>query len=252
VNVPAVEGTWQTTWEPVSPELSVAPCNWIWTLAFALPPLQLTEAAYKLLSRCEVLRELKRYPEALADAQEAVTELEALASSSNDQAKTELSLAYFRLGNVKFSQNRIGDALNFHREALRLREEQHARHPSNLLAVRNYQGSLTRVGEILLAAKQYRSAESKFDLALAVGNDLTKQMASDVYMSADLAKAYYGKGLCALRSDRDAAAAASLRQSLQIWRDASKRSPLDPGLTAALRNCEETITGSPAIRSLVF
>jgi hypothetical protein len=78
--------------------------------------------------------------------------------------------------------------LNFHREALRLREEQHARHPSNLLAVRNYQGSLTRVGEILLAAKQYRSAESKFDLALAVGNDLTKQVASDVYMSADLAK----------------------------------------------------------------
>jgi len=212
------------------------------------------EAAYKLLSRGEALRELKRYPEALRDTEEAVTELGALASqdASNDQAKTELSLAYFRLANVKFSQGGIADALKIHREALRMREEIYARHPSNLLAMRNCQGSLTRVGEILLAAKQYSSAETNFDHALALGDDLMKQMPSDVYVAADLAKAYRGKARCALRNDRRAVAAALLQQSLRTSRDASKRAPLDVGLAAAVRNCEGAIAGSAAILSLLF
>jgi tetratricopeptide (TPR) repeat protein len=174
-----------------------------------------------------------------------VTELEAIANQdpSNNQARTELSLGYFRFGDVKFSQGRIADALKTHQEALRLREEQYARHSSNLLAVRNYQGSLTRVGEILLAAKQGSAAETNFDHALALGNDLMKQTPSDVYAAADLARSYRGKAMCALRGGRRAEAAELLRQSLRIWRDASKRSPLDVGLAAAVRSCEGTLAG---------
>ncbi len=201
------------------------------------------EAAYKLLSRCEVLRELKRYPEALQDVQEAVTQLEEIASQDafNNQAKTELSLAYFRLGNIKFSQGRIGDALKTHREALLLREDQYARHSSNLMALRNYQRSLTRVGEILLAAQQTSSAEAHFDHALALGNDLMKQTPSDVYAAADVAKAYQGKAMCALRSGRRAEAAELVRQSVGIWRDVRQRTPLDVGVAAAAGGAERSL-----------
>ena len=74
-------------------------------LAFRNRPTNHTrrQAAFRLLSRCETLRALKKYPDALADAREALAELQAIANQdpSNDQAKTDLSLAYLRLGDAQ-------------------------------------------------------------------------------------------------------------------------------------------------------
>jgi tetratricopeptide (TPR) repeat protein len=201
------------------------------------------EEAFKLLGRCEALRGLKKYAEAQRDAHDALAELTAIASQDpgDDQAKADVSLAWFRLGNVQFSEGRIADATVSFRESLRLREELYERHRASLQASQNYERGLIRFAEVLLAARQDSAAEGKVDVALALSADILKQAPTEVYAAADLAKLYRAKATCVERSGRRLEAAGWLRQSLQMWHEICQRSPLDVGLAAAARECARAL-----------
>jgi tetratricopeptide (TPR) repeat protein len=213
--------------------------------ALAIQPANHTrrQAAFKLLKRCETLRDLKRYPEALQDARDALAELRAIAGqdSANDQAKTDLSLAYFRMGDVEFSQGRISDGLGSHREALRLRQDQYLRHSSNPQATRNYLRSLTRFAQVQLVAREDRRAEANFDTAISLGERLRRQAPSDAYAAADLAEAYRGMSACALRGGRRPEATEFLRQSVLIFRDVRQHAPFDVEIAAAAEEAERAL-----------
>jgi serine/threonine protein kinase/tetratricopeptide (TPR) repeat protein len=204
------------------------------------------EAAFKQTGRCEALRELKRYPEALRDVREALATLQTLSRQdpSDDQAKSDLSLAYYRQGSVEFSQGHTAEALASHREALRLRREQYARHQSNPQAVRNYQNSLTRFGEVLLAARNDASVQADLNTAIEISNELLKQTPSDVYAAADLARLYRDKATWAARAGRRAEVDRLLRQSVSLWHDVCKRAPLDVLLAGEAQNCERILERS--------
>jgi tetratricopeptide (TPR) repeat protein len=173
-------------------------------------PRNRRQAAFKLLAISETLRKLARYAEASSAAREAMEQLRAIAmeDAANEQAKADLSLAYFRLGDIAFDQGQISAARARHREALRLRKDLYERHPNNPQAGRNYLASLNRTG-------------ADFALAVQLGSRLIQTMPSDVYLAADLARAYRGQGT-----------AESLAKCREIWRDVLRRCPRDVELAA--------------------
>ena len=213
--------------------------------AFRMRPANHTrrQAAFKLLSRCETLRDLKRYPEALRDAQAALAELRAIASqdNANEQAKADLSLAFVRMGDIAFSEGRIQDALANHRQAMYLRQNLFHRHSSNIQAALNYQAAVTRCAEVLLEGQQVGAARDLFTSAIDVGERLHSQTPSNVYAIADLARAYSGEALCARRVGNGATARALLSKSVKLWNEIRIACPLDVELSELARRTEQLL-----------
>jgi hypothetical protein len=58
---------------------------------------------------------------------------------------------------------------------------------------------------------------------------------------ADLARAYGGKAICALRGGRRVEAAELMRESVRIWRDVRQHTPLDVGIAAAAQGAERSL-----------
>jgi len=201
------------------------------------------EAAFKLLGRCETLRVMKRYTDACRDASEAMAVLQSIvdADARNDQAKDDLSLAFFRAGSIELDDGRIADALAKEREALRLRQDQYLRHSTSLVAWRNYQASLVQIGEALLAERQNKPAAVNFEEAMAISQKLVKLTPSEIYTSAQLAAAYRGESTCAWRAGRRGEAVNLLREAVQMARDNAQRSPLDVGLSKTAQSYEREL-----------
>jgi serine/threonine protein kinase/tetratricopeptide (TPR) repeat protein len=188
------------------------------------------QAAFKALGVAETLCALKRHPEAAQYAAEALSELQAIAAEdpSNAQARVDLSLAWYIQGDVLFSEGNLAEALGAHVESLRLRREQYVRRPSDSQACGYYAISVTRVANILLTMRRdLPTATGHFNQAIVLGRQLILQAPSDVYTLAELARAYRGVAEVALRQARYRDAEDLLRQSVGIWKDVRKRSPLD-------------------------
>lgn len=211
------------------------------------------QAAFKLTSRAETLRRMKRYAEAWLDAREAKAELQALAfeDAADDQAKADLSLAYFRLSDIAGSQGRWQDALSGFGEALRLRREQFTRHPRNPVALGNYLAVVVRYADVRLA-RGAAEAVAQFAEAIALGRRLQHLAPSDVYAAADLARAYAGAAECARRSGRRSDALAEMQQSVALWNEVGKRSPLDVELAEDERETGRALAGLQGVGAVLW
>jgi len=204
------------------------------------------QAAFKLLSRAETLRRLKRYADAQQAAAEAEAELQPIAAAdpADVQAKIDLSLAEIRLGDIALSEGRVRDALGKLGNALRLRREQYARHGSNPQATRSYQAILGRYGEAELEAGDRRDAAAHFQEAIVLGVRLRQLTPSDAYAAADLAGAHRGAAECALANGRHEALDL-MQQSVNLWREVRKRCPLDVELASAAQHAEQILASWP-------
>ena len=200
------------------------------------------EVAFKQMVEGEILGKLRRFEPGLEAAGAALNELRAIASSdaSNQQAKMDLAMGWFRLGDVQLAAGRFEEALASHRIALALRREQAAkRGASDLQVGRLYISSLNRVARLLIRERDRTGAAARdLDESIGLGRRIVAQAPSDVQAIAGLARAFRERA--ALAGQREDAMQL-LRESLGLWRDARRRDPLEASLPSEMQQTEDAM-----------
>lgn len=202
------------------------------------------EVAFKEMVEGEILGKLRRLDEGLQTAGAALAELRAIASSdaSNQQAKMDLAMGYFRLGDVQLAAGKFEDALASHRSALELRREQATRRGASDLQVgRLYVSSLNRVAQMLIRKRDRTGLAARdLDESIALGRRIVAQAPSDVHALAGLARACGERA--AIPGQHDSAERL-LHESADLWREACRRDPLELALASELQQSEHAIAG---------
>jgi hypothetical protein len=130
-------------------------------------------------------------------------------------------------------------------EALRLSRGVAEHDANNPAAQRAYAESLNRVANILLRlGREPRTAEANFVEAARIGERTLAQTPSDADVATQVAASYRGQAEIALRSPGESdrvRAAALLRKSVDSWRAASKRSPLNVEFAAGKQEAEAAL-----------
>jgi tetratricopeptide (TPR) repeat protein len=167
---------------------------------------------------------LGRTDEATRQVESAIGLLEPLVASdsNNVQYKADLAYGWFRLGDSRWAEGRLADALDLHRKALAMRRERAARDAGFVFVPWELTRSLNTVAELLLAVTPAKPEEAAalFEEARTVGERALGVAPSHHQLRKQVANADEGLARASLLRRQPAAVArAALERSANTWRE---------------------------------
>ena len=175
---------------------------------------------------------LGRADEAAREVEFAIGLLEPLVASdpNNVQYRADLAYGWFRLGDGRWAEGRLVDALDLHRQALVVRRERAARDAGLVFVPWELTRSLNAVAELLLAVSPAKPEEAAalFEEARNVGERALAVAPSHNQLRKQVANADEGLARSSLMRHQPAAdARAALERSAKTWREVAASSSGD-------------------------